>query len=443
MPDLLAVDGDPAGDRALLARLAEACDRYTPLVALDGTDGLVLDITGCAHLFGGEAVLRTDLIGRFAGVGVEARATIAGTPEAARALARFGRLAIVAPGGEAQAVAPLPVLALGLDAETVLALSRAGLKTIGDLAERPSTPLSARFGGHLVALLKRARGQEDIRITPCRPVPACIVERRFAEPIGRTDDIEAALAMLLRRAALLLEQRGEGGRAFEASFFRTDGIIRRIAVETGRPVRDAATVMRLLTERIEALADPIDPGFGFDLIRLAVPATEPFAIAQASLDGRQVEADELAGLVDRLIARFGADRVLRFAARDSHDPERAAGLVSAGGAAEAGEAAWPQAEPAEPPARPLHVFDPPQPVEVIAEVPDGPPVSFLWRRCRHDVARSEGPERIAAEWWREPDRPARDYYRVEDHEGRRFWLFRSGAYGAGAPPRWFLQGLFA
>lgn len=443
MPDLLAVEAEPARDAALLMRLAEACDRYTPLVAMDGTDGLVLDMTGCAHLFGGEASLRTDLIGRFAGAGVEARATIAGTPEAARALARFGRLAVVAPGGEAQAVAPLPVSALGLDTETVLALSRAGLKTIGDLAARPSTPLAARFGARLVALLQRALGQEDIRITPRRPVPACIVERRFAEPIGRADDIEAALAMLMRRAAALLEQRGEGGRAFEASFFRTDGIVRRIMVETGRPERDAATVMRLINERIEALADPIDPGFGFDLIRLSVPATEPFTIAQASLDGRQVEADELAGLVDRLTARFGPDRVLRFAAQDSHDPERAARLVPAGRAAEAGEAGWPEAEPEAPPTRPLHVFDPPQPVEVIAEVPDGPPLSFLWRRCRHDVARSEGPERIAAEWWRGPDRPARDYYRVEDAEGRRFWLFRSGAYGADAPPRWFLQGLFA
>ncbi|WP_342778666.1 DNA polymerase Y family protein [Phreatobacter stygius] len=407
----------------------------------------MLDLTGCAHLFGGEAALRADLKARLAGIAVHARACVAGTPEAARALARFGRLEIVAPGGEAPAVHPLPVAALGLPPETVLALSRAGLKTIGDLAGRPSAPLAARFGATLAAGLRRVLGAEDIRITPCRPVPACIVEQRFAEPIARAEDIEGTLAALMARAGALLEQRGEGGRAFEASFFRADGAVRRIAVETGRPVRDAKAVMRLLVERIEVLADPIDPGFGFDLIRLSVPVTEPFAVAQTSLDGHAVEDDELAELVDRLVARFGADRVLRFAARDSHDPDRAAHLVPAvrpvRSGADAEDAPWRPVEPDEPPARPLHVFDPPQPVEAIAEVPDGPPLSFLWRRCRHHVTRAEGPERIAAEWWRQADRPARDYYRVEDAEGRRFWLFRSGFYGSDAAPRWFLHGLFA
>ncbi|MBN8940734.1 MAG: DNA polymerase Y family protein [Rhizobiales bacterium] len=442
VPDILAIESDPAADAAFMMRLGEACDRYTPLVAFDPPDGLTLDVTGCAHLFGGEAALRTDLGARLAGIAVQGRASIAGTPEAARALARFGRLAIVAPGGEAAAVEPLPVAALGLPAETVLALSRAGLKTIGDLAARPSAPLAARFGAALTAQLGRVLGLEDIRITPRRPVPACIVERRFAEPIARAEDIQGTLALLMAKAGALLEQRGEGGRAFEASFFRTDGAVRRIAVETGRPTRDPRAVMRLFAERLEALADPIDPGFGFDLIRLSVPATEPFAVAQNSLDGHAVEDDEMAELIDRLVARFGTDRVLRFAARDSHDPDRAAHLVPALGAA-AEQVAWRQAEADEPPARPLHVFDPPQPIEAIAEVPDGPPMSFLWRRCRHDVTRAEGPERIAAEWWRQADRPARDYYRVEDSDGRRFWLFRSGFYGGAASPRWFLHGLFA
>jgi protein ImuB len=442
VPDIAAVEADGPADAAFLGRLAEACDRYTPLVGFDGDDGLVLDVTGCAHLFGGEAALRADLGDRLKGIRITARSAIAGTPAAARALARFGRAGIVAPGGEAGAVQGLPVAALGLGAETVQALSRAGLKTIGDLAGRPSAPLAARFGEIVAARLRQVRGLEDIRITPRRPVPACIVERRFAEPIGRAEDIEATLALLMAKAAEILEQRGEGGRAFEASFFRADGAVRRIGVETGHPTRDVKSVMRLIGERLDALADPIDPGFGFDLIRLAVPVADPFAIAQTSLDGHEQAEDEVADLIDRLVARFGPERVLSFAAGDSHDPDRAERLVPAQ-AEPADGAAWPRPEVDEPPARPVHVFDPPQAIEALAAVPDGPPMSFFWRRVKHEVVRAEGPERIAAEWWRQPDRPARDYYRVEDGEGRRFWLFRSGFYGEAPAPRWFLHGVFA
>ena len=441
-PSLTVMDLDPAADAAFLERLAEACSRYTPLVAIDAPDGLTLDVTGCAHLFGGEAGLAADLRLRLDRIGLSARLTIAGTPDAARALARFGRIAIVPPRGETAAVGPLPIRALGALPDITLALTRAGLKTIADLAARPRAPLAARFGDDLLARLDRALGRIDLRITPHRPAPDCIVERRFAEPIGRSGDFEAALGMLVEKASRILEQRGEGGRVFEASFFRTDGIVRRIVVETGRPSRDAAAILRLYREKLEALADPLDPGFGLDLIRLAVVTAERLGAAQESLDGRRIEDDEIAHLTARLTARFGRDRVLRFLARDTHDPDREAGLVPAVDAPPV-SAAWRAPEADDPPARPLHLFDPPQPIETLAEVPDGPPLRFRWRRAMHEIARAEGPERIAAEWWRR-DAATRDYYRLEDAAGRRFWVFRDGLYGIETErPRWFLHGVFA
>lgn len=448
VPDLAVIDHDPAADAAFLEEVADDCDRWTPLVALDTPDGvpdgLMLDITGCAHLFGGEAALRARLLAHLQHHGLGALAVIAGTPDAARALARSGKGGVVPPGAEAQAVAGLPVARLGVSAEIVTGLSRAGLKTISDLAARPGTPLAARFGMELLTRLARTLGREDVRLVPRRPLPECIAERRFAEPIARTADIEATLALLVDDLALMLEARGEGGRAFEAGFFRTDGAVRRLRIETARPLRDGAALARLWRERIEALADPLDPGFGFDLVRLGVLRAEPLTPAQVSLDGRAVEEEEVAALIDRLSVRLGRERVLRFLQRDTHDPERASVLVPAGGA----PAPSPAPTLPDAPARPLTLFDPPQPVEALAEVPDGPPLRFRWRRVVHEVARAEGPERLAPEWWRQPAAaPTRDYYRVENREGRRFWLFRAGLYGreAAGPagqPRWFLHGLF-
>jgi len=441
LPGLRAVQHDPVADAALIDRMAEDCDRWTPLVALDAPHGLMLDVTACAHLFGGEEGLRRRVLSRFRSGGFEARAAIAGTPEAARACARFSPVEIVPPGGEAQAVGPLPIAALELPEESRLALSRAGLKRIRDLLDQPTQPLAARFGEALPVRLRRVTGREDRRITPLRAPPACLVEQPFPEPIARTEDIERTLHRLLARAALVMEPRGEGGRRFEASFFRTDGAVRRVSVGTGRPTRDPDVLMRLFRERLEALADPLDPGFGFDLVRVAVPVLEPVAVLQSSLEGESREEDDFAALVDRLVARHGLARVLRFATRDTHDPLRQSLLVPADRPL---PPATPEPDEDETPRRPLRLFEPPQPVEVLAEVPDGPPVRFRWRRVLHEVARAEGPERIAPEWWRDADVPTRDYYRVEDAQGRRFWLYRAGLYDREPhTPRWYLQGLFA
>ncbi len=446
IPSLRAAAADPSADARLLEEIALFCSRFTPMVAVEPPDGLLLDVTGCAHLFGGEAALRARVVAALARRGVEARAALADGPDAARAFARFAAVDIVPPG-EAPALARrLPIAALELPAPTALALARAGLRRVGDLEALPPATLSARFGSGARLTLDRLLGREERRITPLRPPPDCAAERRFAAPLLESTALMEALARLIADVARLLESRGRGGRLFEAAFFRTDGAVRSLRVETGRPSRDPAMLLRLFRERIDSLADPIDPGFGFDALRLEVPATEAFAPEAPNFDRRAAGDADLEALVDRLTARFGRDRVQRFAPMDTHDPRREARRVAALDAAGSGD--WQPQDPGEPPLRPLQMFDPPQPIEVLAEVPDGPPLRFRWRRVLHEVARAEGPERIAPEWWRAPvASPAasreRDYYRIEDTAGRRFWVFREGLYGGDAPPRWFLHGLFA
>ena len=444
VPEVAVADLDRDADHALVKRIADWCDRFTPLVGRDGDDGVMLDITGCAHLFGGEAAMRAEVVARLDFLGLAVRAAVAATPDAARAVARYAGHGVVAPGKEAEAVRPLPVAALGLDGERALALSRAGLKTIADIADRPRAPLAARFGAELLDRLARVLGETDHPISPDRPAPALMVERRFADPIARSEDIDATLAGLARGLSQRLEEHGLGGRRFEASFFRADGAVRRIAVASGRPVCDARILARLYAERLDALADPLDPGFGFDMVRLAALSCEAMPQRQARFDGGD-EADEAVGeLIDRLSARFGPAQVMRFVAGDSHVPERGFHVVDAIAAAGAAQA-WPAAVAGEPPALPLRLFTPPQPVETMAEVPDGPPVRFRWRRIVHDIVAAEGPERIAPEWWRDGEAAlTRDYFRVEDGDGRRFWLFREGLYGRETErPRWYLHGLFA
>ncbi|MGC6401330.1 Y-family DNA polymerase [Sphingomonas sp. FW199] len=442
VPALIAVVADPAADRQWLERIADACDRFTPLVEAEPPDALVLDMTGCLHRHDGEAGLIADVSAAMRRWASGIRLAMAATPEGARALARFQS----APArDEAAALRRLPVSALELDSESEHGLRRAGLKTIGDLADQPPAPLAARFGAEAIDRLNRVLGRSDSRITPRRALPALMLERRFAEPIATADTAMAVIGELAVEASAALEERRRGGRRFVARLYRSDGHVIDLSVESGLPLRDPARIQRLFEERVGALADPIDPGFGFDMIRLAVPQDEPLAAAQLALEGGETREEAVAALIDRLSTRVGRQRVRRFVTRDSHMPEQASLALPAMDVQ--APAPWPEPEAGEPPLRPVHLFDPPQPVEVIAGLPDGPPQRFRWRRTLHEVARAEGPERISAEWWRRaPGDPGltRDYYRVEDVRGRRFWLFRHGLYGdERADPRWYVHGLFA
>jgi protein ImuB len=439
VPELVAIDHDPAADLALLEWLADGCERYTPMAMTDPPQGLVLDITGCAHPFrDGEKGLARDLARRLERLGITARLALASTPDAALALASFA-------GTE---IKELPVAAIRVEAETHLALRRAGLKTIGDLAARPRAPLAARFGERLPELLARLLGERDVRITPRRKLPAIWTEARFAEPLAKSEQALEVIAGLAGEAAGEMARRGVGGRRFEASLFRSDGHVARLPIETGLPARDVSMLLRLFRERIDSLADPLDPGFGYDMIRLAVPVTEPLALEQLELEGGSRDETEVAALIDRLSTRLGRHRVRRFQPYDSHVPERAAFELSVQGGTAHSE--WPKPAEGEPPLRPLHLFDPPQPISVMAEVPDGPPRRFQWKRASHRIVRSEGPERIGSEWWRRKEGHipgqgglTRDYYRVEDEDGRRFWIFRHGLFGTEETnPDWYLHGLF-
>jgi protein ImuB len=469
VPGLAVFDHDPAADRALLDWLVEACGRYTPSVMADPPSGLILDIAGCTHFFAGNSrrhpelvsgsmVQRTppsranawmlkqvqhdgsaveklahDLHARLNRLSLTARLALGDTPDAAAALARFG-------GDD---VGALPVTALRVDSETHTALRRAGLKTIAALASRPRAALAARFGRALPELLDRLLGLSDKHITPRVTPDAVQAEARFAEPIARTEDVLETVARLVGETAIELGRRGTGGRRFAIALYRSDGHVARLAVETGAPTRDPKLVDRLLRERIDALADPLDPGFGYDLVRLVVPVTEALSPAQLRLEGGTLADDEFAALIDRLVARLGRHAVRRFASAHTHIPEQASFTLPAG---DAPPLVLTAPEPGEPPLRPIHLFDPPQRIEVLAEVPDGPPRRFRWRRSTHEITRSEGPERIAAEWWRRKDGagPTRDYYRIEDARGRRFWVFRHGLYGTEkANPDWYVHGLFA
>jgi protein ImuB len=436
--DLAAIHADPEADAALLDRLVVLARDYTPSVTVDPPQGLMLDIAGCTHSFSNsENELRSSLLKLLKERRLTVRAALADTPDAARALARFG-------GGDVHAL-PLEALEMGPDIH--LALRRSGFRHIGDLAGLPRGPLAARFGTQLPLLLARLLGEEDPHITPAPVIEPVTAALRFAEPIGRADDVLDAIEALLVDAAGELERRGEGGRSFLMRLHRSDGHVARLAIETGAPTRDSALVLRLLRDRIESLADPLDPGFGYDSIDLAVTLAEPLVERQARLDDEKTQQGRAAigPLLDRLAVRYGPESVLHFAAGNSHVPERAGYLGPAGQGATFDKAS----EPGDPPLRPLVLFDPPQRVEVLAAVPDGPPKRFQWRGRVHLVVRQEGPERIASEWWRklrgyEPNAGrTRDYYRVEDAEGHRFWLFRHGLYGAeAANPDWYLHGLF-
>jgi protein ImuB len=429
VPAVKVMAANAPADWRLLEKIADWCDGFTPLVALDGPHGLLLDATGTSHLFGGERAmldrLRTALKKQYFAV----TAAMAGTALAARALARYRDGMVVPPGHGREAVAPLPVEALDLDPVTAHAFRRAGLKTIGQVAGRGRAELTARFGSGMVFALDAALGRAEVPISPRLPLPDYRAERRFAEPVTAEKTMLATIKLLAERLAKYLEERGEGARALQAVFFRADGSVCRLSVQTGTPTRAPAVIERLFCEKLDALADPFDPGFGFDLIRLEALRTEPCRNESATLDSEIARAQEVRLLADRLSARFGAHRILTFEPRDTHIPENAFAAVPAQGAQPPRRDWEKRRDVGEAPRRPLRLMAP-EPVSLIGGE------AFRWRRVTHKLCRFEGPERIAMEWWHDAA-PDRDYYRAEDEEGRRFWLYREQGL------RWFVHGVFA
>ncbi|WP_247712185.1 Y-family DNA polymerase [Qipengyuania qiaonensis] len=445
VPGLAVHDCDPVADADLLGRIADGCMRFTPMIALDGADGIMLDITGGAHIFGGERELACEVQDWLDSGQVEARLARGSSAEAAHALARFHQGDVVE---ERAAIRALPVAALELDSESDLGLRRAGFRTIGDVLDRPRNVIAARFGAAIIYHLERLVGALSKPVNPRRHRPSRTFRRLFAEPIANKDYAMGVLRELLDKAHASLFEEDLGARAFEARFCRVDGLTQRLYVETSLPTRDSAAIARLFDERLDGLADPLDPGFGFDSIELAISRTELLKPEQDDLEKETGQGNSLAETLDILGIRLGRNRLLRFRPHDTHIPEDAQTALFAVDTTRS--FSWARAKAGEPPSRPLQLFDPPRPIAVIAEVPDGPPRRFRWQGKLRDAARYEGPERIAAEWWKSAGDPlgrdqlTRDYYRIEDTDGRRYWVFRHGLHGRETDnPNWYMHGLFA
>jgi protein ImuB len=459
-PHLVAVEAAPEEEARLLSKIADWSSRFTPLVALDGADGLLLDIAGVAHLFGGEEKMADEIEARLATQNFDVALGLADTPRAAWALARFSRQRIAPAGATDKLFAKLfhnlPLAALGLDEKMVADMNRAGLRLIGDVALRPRAPIVARFGAEVMNRLDALAGLERGPISPRFAAPDFSAERRFSSPISRREDVEGTIVKLARNLAILLDRQAKGGRQFEVRLFRVDGAMRRIGASASRPLNDPQTIARLFHERFDAPGeDEIDAGYGIDIVRLSCLVAERLAPSQKEL-ARAHEGErerDFIDLIDRLSARLGSRRVMRLKPVDTHIPEFAALAIPAsqarkGSMCETRPAlSLTQAERApgaSPPTRPIRLFQRPELIEAIAEIPDGPPLRFKWRRVLHEIAAIEGPERIAAEWWRRQDALTRDYFRVEDTGGHRFWLYREGLYGRETTrAKWFLHGLFA
>ena len=431
-PALVALPADPAGDLAMMHRLANWAGRWSPLVEVDG-DALRLDVTGIAHLFGGEQRMVRDIGRRFAGIGLTARIAIAPTAGAAWALARHAP-GICTDDLEAR-LSPLHVAVLRLDSETVRTLERLGLKTIGALLDVPRLALARRFRGadDVVDSLDRALGRkpEPLTAAPVDPPPREAL--RLEEPATHSEAAAQALERLIPGLVRQLQERHLGARRLSLHGFRVDGGVGTATVATSIPSREPKHLQRLLVDKAALL----DPEFGFDAFALVADWTEELCAAQDSLVEEPGGERELARLVDRLTVKLGLRSVRRPRAVESHLPERASGWVSA----------LTKPEPIEPPSanRPQRLLDRPEAIDVIYATPEGMPRRFGWRRAVHDIARVEGPERIAPEWWRQSSSTRlRDYYRVEDATGRRYWIYREGLVGdgRGGAPGWFIHGLF-
>jgi protein ImuB len=459
-PGLATLPAEPAEDAVALRRLAEWCSRYSPWTAPDGTDGVRIEITGSAHLWGGERELAADLMARLDRRHIAARIAIADTLGAAWATAHFaegGSPVILPPGDCLTALAPLPVEALRLDPAITQGLRRVGLRRVGDLHAMPRAALTRRFGESVARRLDQALDDLPEPLSPLGDTPTRRARLSFAEPIADPADLLRATERLVADLVPRLAGEGTGARRLDLVFHRVDGRIERIRLGTARPSRDPRHLVALFKERL----DNVDPGLGIEDVILAAFAVEPLPPEQIGLTGHAPsnETNGVAPFLDRLGNRLGLAAVSRLDPSASHIPERASVHVPISVAPAEAEA---QGQPAPRPGsldprdrgddetrppRPIRLFEPPEPIEAFWLLPDDPPFRFTWRRCRHRVMRADGPERIADEWWRPEGSGAsdaiRDYYRVEDEEGRRFWLFRAGFHGGDSKPRWFVHGVFS
>ncbi|MBI6629934.1 Y-family DNA polymerase [Pontibaca salina] len=433
-PGLITRPADLVREAAALAGLRRWAGRYSPMVARDGADGLIADITGVPHLFGGEAELRADLHARLARAGLTAESAIAETRSAACALARHGG-GILPEGGLAEGIASLPVGALRIDRKVAEGLFRMGLKRVADLIALPRGPLARRFGSDLVLRLDQALGTQPEPVSPEADLPYFGVRMTLPEPIGLTADVMAGLDRLLGRLCAALARHQRGARRLRLELQRVDRETAQIEIGLARPMRDPDRISALFAKGV----GEVEAGFGIEMMRLVAHVTEDLPPEQIGENVVPCETDALADLFSTLGNRLGFDRVLRLLPAQSNIPERSFLLAPA---------AYSVAETPplhQGPARPIMIFSP-EPVRARGGGrPGDPPSAFRWRNMSFTTLRATGPERIAPEWWF--DDPAwrtglRDYWRVETREGLRLWLFHTPQAAAWSAQHWFAQGEF-
>lgn len=429
-PDLATRPADLVQEASALASLRRWAGRYAAMVVQEGPDGLMADISGVPHLFGGEVNLREDLQARLERAGLHAASAIAGTRGAAHALARQGG-GIVPDGRLAEGIGHLPVTALRLDHDTAEALVRVGLGRIADLAHLPRAPLARRFGPGLVLRLDQALGAQPEPVAAERDTPHFGVRMTLPEPIGLKSDVMVGLERLLERLCAKLAATHLGARRVRLELQRVDRGTVQVEIGLARPMRDPVRIAALFAKGV----DEVESGFGIDALRLTAPVTEALAPEQIGGGPTIRHVDAVADLLSSVGNRIGFDRVLRLLPATSLIPERSFLLAPA---------AYSVPEPIPNragAARPITLFQP----EPVTDASGTPPASFRWRRMCFTTLRATGPERITPEWWL--DDPAwrsglRDYWRIETQEGPRLWLFQTPQAPTGAQ-YWHVQGEFA
>jgi protein ImuB len=435
---LIVQDADPHADLAALERLALwALKLYAPVVAADLPDGLVIDATGAAHRFGGEAPMLADMVRRLVEAGFTARAAMSGSWGSAHALARYvaNPTHVVASDLSGRAIAPLPTRALRLPDGMVEALGKMGIDQIGEIEAKPRAPLALRFGPELTRRLDQAYGRTAEPIEPVEVPELIQVRRAFAEPIGAPETLARYTLKLVGALCQALEVKGLGARQLDLRFHRVDNRIEVIRVGTALPVRDIRRMTRLLCDKLET----VDPGFGVETMVLAASVTDALNWRPIATDLTQAPEADVAEVIDTLANRLGGKRLYRIAPAQSDVPERSVRRIdpTAPEVAESWPVRWP---------RPTRLLARPQPIDTVALLPDQPPVSFTWQGVRRRVKRADGPERIFGEWWRRDGEldAVRDYFQLEDEAGERFWVFRrgDGEQAATGDLKWFLHGIF-
>lgn len=436
--DLIIQDAQLAADAEALERLALwALRRYSPVVAVDAPDGLVIDATGAAHLFGGEEAMLADLLQRVNAVGIRARAAMADSWGAAHGLARFRKLtSFIAPPNEtARNVEPLPIAALRIAFHLVKELHKLGFETIGDLAKTPRAPLTLRFGPELGRRLDQALAKVGEPIDPVRSPEIIEVRQSFGEPIGAAETISRYISKLVSKLCTALEERGLGVRRLDLLCHRVDNRIEAARIGTAQAIRDAKRLIKLLAPKIET----IDPGFGIEMMCLVATVAEELRPKQQIASLAEEPDADVTNLIDTLANRIGEQHLYRLSPVPSDIPERCVRRIAPTEEPDAG--GWPDHWP-----RPSRLLPHPELIETVALLPDHPPVSFTWRGTRRRVKRADGPERVFGEWWKaDPELAAvRDYFRIEDETGERYWIYRAGdgEDAATGSHRWFLHGIF-